>query len=67
MTKESRQCAIEHINNQLKSGYIDLGAHDQDEIEVIKEAMQVLEFVDAFNNIPNVLYIDKTNKENKDE
>ena len=53
--QERRKDAIEHINAQLNHGYIDLGAHDEDEIEVLKEAMQVLKFVDAYNNIPNVL------------
>ena len=39
MEFENRKLCIEHINEQLKDGYIDLGAHDQDEIEILKEAM----------------------------
>ena len=39
MTEAKRKEAIEYIEAQLESGYIDLGFHDQDELEIIREAM----------------------------
>lgn len=39
MTDNDRKYAIECIDYQLEDGYIDLGCHDQDELEVVKEAI----------------------------
>ena len=44
---ERKEC-IEHINAQLECGYVDLGAHDEDEIEIVKEAMALLKIIDEF-------------------
>ena len=66
MTKTERKEAIDYINGQLEYGYIDLGAHDNNELEIIKEAIQLLKIIDGFNNIPEVLDINK-NKEEKEE
>ena len=52
MTKECREEAIKYIMAQLEDGYIDLGFHDKDELEIIKEAMKTLKFIDAWNDIP---------------
>lgn len=42
MTNNRREEAIKYIMGQLEDGYIDLGWHDQDELDVIKEAMRLL-------------------------
>lgn len=52
MTNERRKEVIKYIEAQLEDGYLDLGLHDQDEIEIVKEAMKMLRFVDAWNDIP---------------
>lgn len=36
MTEQQRKDAIKYIEAQLEDGYLDLGSHDQDELEVIK-------------------------------
>lgn len=54
MTTEDRKEAIRYINSQLEYGYIDLGTHDTDEIEIIKEAMALLEVIDKFCDIGRV-------------
>lgn len=46
MTEQKRKEAFEYIEAQLDNGYIDLGFHDQDELEIIKEAIQTLKMVD---------------------
>lgn len=40
MTHKECLDAIEHIQAQLDKGYIDLGYHDYDEIDIIKSAME---------------------------
>ena len=45
MTKQRREEAIKYIEAQLEDGYIDLGLHDQDELEIIKEAIELLKEV----------------------
>lgn len=52
MDEQRRKDAIEYIDAQLKDGYIDLGLHDQDELEIIKEAMDMLKTIDKINSIP---------------
>ena len=52
MTKERREKAIKYIEVQLEDGYLDLGLHDQDELEIVKEAIKMLKFVDKWNDIP---------------
>lgn len=58
MTTEDRKEAIRYINSQLEYGYIDLGAHDTDEIEIIKEAMALLNILDTFVHIDRINVID---------
>lgn len=54
MTKQRREEAIKYIEAQLEDGYIDLGLHDQDELEIIKEAVKILKVIDEFSEIPTV-------------
>lgn len=51
MTEQRREEAIKYIESQLEYGYIDLGINEQDELEIIKEAISVLKMVDKFNSI----------------
>lgn len=51
MDEQRRKVAIEYIEGQLKNGYVDLSFYDQDELEVVKEAIGVLKMVDKFNSI----------------
>ena len=46
MTDQRREEAFKYIESQLEGGYIDLGFHDQDELEIVKEAIQTLKMVD---------------------
>ena len=39
MTREKEIEALNYITHQLKYGYIDLGSHDEDELEVVKQAI----------------------------
>lgn len=39
MTKEKEIEAINYITHQLKYGYIDLGTHDEDELEIVEQAI----------------------------
>lgn len=48
MTKERREWAIKYINSCLKDGYMDLNERNQDELQVIKEAMNTLYCVEQF-------------------
>lgn len=40
MTQVEFQNAIEYIEGQLENGYLDLGIHDYDEIEIVKAAIE---------------------------
>lgn len=51
MTEQRKADALRYIEAQLENGYIDLGLNDEDELEIIKEAIQTLKMVDEFNNI----------------
>ena len=46
MTEERRANAFKHIEAQLNNDYIDLGLNDEDELEIVKEAIQTLKMVD---------------------
>lgn len=46
MTDNDRKYAIECIDYQLENGYLDLGCHDQDELEVVREAMSALKVLE---------------------
>lgn len=39
MTQNEKKDAIDYIMAQLEDGYIDLGCHDEDELEVVCQAM----------------------------
>ena len=51
MTEQERKEAFEYIEGQLENGYIDLGFYDQNELEIVKEAIQTLKMVDEFCKI----------------
>lgn len=51
MTEQDRAEAFRYIESQLNSGYIDLGSHDEYELEIVEEAIQTLKMVDKLNNI----------------
>lgn len=51
MTEQNRADALQYIESQLEDGYIDLGINDEDELEIIKEAINLLKTVDKFNSI----------------
>jgi hypothetical protein len=51
MTEQRRKDALKYIEGQLEYGYIDLGMNDQDELEIIKEAINLLKVIDKFNSI----------------
>lgn len=51
MAEQDRTEAFRYIESQLNSGYIDLGAHDEYELEIVKEAIQTLKMVDEFCKI----------------
>ena len=52
VTKQRRKEAIDYIMSCLEDGYIDLGMYDQDELEIIKEAMNIIQIIDKWNSIP---------------
>lgn len=62
MTDQRREEAIKTIMNQLEYGYLDFGCHDQDELEIVKEAMDILRIVDKWNSIPEEYIIDDWKK-----
>ena len=51
MNEQRRIEAFKYIESQLKNGYIDLGINEQDEIEIVKEAIKTLKMVDEFCKI----------------
>lgn len=51
MTEERRVAALKYIEAQLNDGYLDLGINEQDEIEIVKEAIKMLKTIDEFNSI----------------
>lgn len=51
MTEQDRIDAFRYIEYQLNNDYIDLGSHDEYELEIVKEAIRTLKMVDEFNKI----------------
>lgn len=41
ITKISEQEALEYVEGQIEDGYVDLGCHDEECIEVIKKALDL--------------------------
>lgn len=39
MTENEKQESIDYIMAQLEDGYVDLGCHDENELEVVRQAM----------------------------
>ena len=50
MTEKQKE-AIKYIESQLEYGYIDLGGHEECELEIIKEAIDFWKTIDKLNNI----------------
>ena len=48
MTEQQRKDAVEYIMGQLDYDYIDLGIHDKDELEIVKEAMALLIYNETY-------------------
>ena len=51
MTEKDRAEAFKYIEAQLNDGYIDLGLHDDNELVIVKEAINLLKSLDKFNSI----------------
>ena len=51
MTEGRRTEAFKYIEGQLENGYIDLSFYDKDELEIVKEAINLLKTVDKFNGV----------------
>ena len=51
MTEQDKKDAVRYIEAQLEFGYIDLGAHDEDEIKIVREAMAMWKAIDAWNSL----------------
>ncbi len=56
MDKQRRQDAIDYITSCLEDGYLDLGLNDQDELSVVKEAMDLLKLKDEIKKVCNLKY-----------
>ena len=52
MTEQRRIEAINYIESQLENGYLDLGLNEQDELEIIKEAVNIVKIIDEWNALP---------------
>lgn len=48
MTQNEKKEAIKYIMAQLEDGYVDLGLHDENEIEVIHQAMNALGTIEQY-------------------
>lgn len=51
MTEQQKKEALDYIEAQLEYGYIDLGAHDECELEIIKEAINTWKTIDKINSV----------------
>ena len=51
MIQNEKNEAIDYIMSQLEYGYIDLGCHDENELEVIRQAMN------AYVKIPEIIQV----------
>lgn len=49
MTQNEKKGTIDYIMAQLEDGYIDLGFHDKNELEIIRQAMN------AYVKIPEII------------
>lgn len=50
MTERQKE-AIKYIEGQLEDGYLDLGLHDQDELDIVKEAIDMWKTIDKWNSL----------------
>lgn len=48
MTQNEKKEAIKYIMAQLEDGYVDLGLHDENELEVIHQAMNALGAIEQY-------------------
>lgn len=51
MTEQRRKDAFKYIESQLEDRYLDLGLNEQEELEIIKEALNILKIIDEWNAI----------------
>lgn len=51
MTEQQKREAIEYIEGQLKNGYVDLSSFDEDALEIVGKAINVLKLIDEWNSI----------------
>lgn len=56
MTEQQKKEALDYIEAQLEYGYIDLGAHDECELELINAAIKLYKDVDKFLKIAHGSY-----------
>lgn len=52
MTENKKKEAIDNIKSQLEDGYIDLGLHDENELAIIRQA------INTYEKLPCVKLID---------
>ena len=57
MTQNEKKEAIDYIKAQLDGGYIDLGLHDENELEVIRQAIA------TYDKLPSVKLTDDYDEE----
>ena len=50
-TVQQQKEAIKYIEAQLENGYIDLGINEECELQIIKEAIQLLKSIDKWNSL----------------
>ena len=48
MDNNRRKEVIDYINSQLEDGYIDLGLHDQEELTILRQAMNALRCLEQY-------------------
>lgn len=63
MSEQRRKEAIGYIMSCLEDGYLDLGMHDQDELKIVEEAMDMLKIVEEWNDIPEQYLVPVKNME----
>ena len=51
MNQQRKKDAVRYIEAQLEDGYIDLGLHDEDELEIVREAISMWKAIDTWNSI----------------
>lgn len=50
MTQNEKQEAIDYIMSQLEDGYVDLGWHDENELEIVRQAIRM------YVRIPEIIH-----------